>query len=130
MLFVYGTLRPGFGHPLGIRLAGSGSRQGSAWVGGCLFDQGDYPVAVPDPLGRSRIVGELFSLEVGNALWAELDAYEDFDPGDPEASLFKRCGVEATRPSGAAVSAEIYWYRASVRGMRRIESGDYLKFAI
>ena len=128
LLFVYGTLRPCFGHPLGRALRKQAIDRGIGTVAGRLFDCGDYPVAVPDPMNRELIQGELYDLAIGHALWAELDEYEDFRPQSVSQSLFERVQVVAMDAMGTRRIAEIYWYRASISGLDQIEGGDYLAF--
>jgi gamma-glutamylcyclotransferase (GGCT)/AIG2-like uncharacterized protein YtfP len=124
-LFVYGTLRPSFGHPLGLALARDGTFQGMARVPGRLYDYGEYPVAIPDFTGCEELVGEVFAIAPDHDLVRELDVYEDYHPSDPEQSLFVRAKVMANFPNGGCREVEIYWYRASVEGLPRIEAGDY-----
>lgn len=128
LLFVYGTLRPRFGHPLGHKLRSLGIDRGFGTVVGRLFDCGDYPVAVPDPMKRGLIQGELFELAAGHAFWAELDEYEDYRPESDSQSLFERVQVVALDERGTRCKAEIYWYCASISGLDQIEGGDYLAF--
>ena len=128
LLFVYGTLRPCFGHPLGRALREQGSSRGAATVCGRLFDQGEYPVAIPSQGGSERIRGELFDLTESRPLWKTLDEYEDFKPDDVEHSLFERSETIALTPDGAELPAQIYWYRASVEDFAPIEGGDYFAF--
>lgn len=127
-LFVYGTLRPVFGHPLGRALAKEGSLVGTARVPGRLFDFGEYPVAIPVPEGQNELVGEVFAIPSDHKLIPELDAYEDYHPSNPEQSLFVRAKVLATFSGTDCREVEIYWYRASVEGLPRIDSGDYAAY--
>jgi len=128
LLFVYGTLRPCFGHPLGRELRKQAIDRGIGTVAGRLFDCGDYPAAVPDPMNRDVIQGELYELDTGHGLWAELDEYEDYRPQSVSQSLFERVQVVAFDAKGIRCNAEIYWYRASISGLDQIEGGDYLAF--
>jgi gamma-glutamylcyclotransferase (GGCT)/AIG2-like uncharacterized protein YtfP len=128
LIFVYGTLRPCFGHPLGRDLRKQAIDRGLGTVVGRLFDCGDYPAAVPDPINADLIQGELYDLAIGHTLWAELDDYEDYRPHSDSQSLFERVQVVAFDAKRARCNAEIYWYRASVSGLDQIESGDYLEF--
>ena len=124
-LFVYGTLRPSFGHPLGLALAREGGFQGIAQVPGSLYDYGEYPVAIPDSTGCEKLVGEVFAIPSDHSLISELDLYEDYHPTNPQQSLFVRSEVAATFSNGECRDVEIYWYQASVEGLPRIDSGDY-----
>ncbi len=107
LLFVYGTLRPCFGHPLGVALATRSRALGRATVCGELFDQGDYPVAIRSKDLSRSIHGELFELPAEDQLWGRLDEYEDYKPGDLEHSLFERSETVATLIDGGSVSVHI-----------------------
>ncbi len=128
LLFVYGTLLPRFGHPLGLDLEKQAERRGRAEVSGKLFDQGEYPVAVPSEVPGERIFGELFDLSAEHRLWRSLDEYEDFKPHDVADSLFERCQAIAWDRNGRRVDTQVYWYRAAVDRFAPIAGGDYLAF--
>jgi gamma-glutamylcyclotransferase (GGCT)/AIG2-like uncharacterized protein YtfP len=89
-LFAYGTLIPEAAPeevraPLQrLRLLGSGS------VPGRLYNLGDYPGAIVDTRSKDRICGDVYELPDDPAVLEALDAYEEFDPEKPEASLFRR----------------------------------------
>ena len=128
-LFVYGTLRPEFGHPLHHRLASVARPLGAAWFGGLLFDIGNYPGAVPSSDSRNRIRGELFAIPAGRAgtLFQVLDEYEDCSPRTAPASQFAR-EKHAVFCEGRAYESWVYVYRWPTEGYRRIVDGDYLSF--
>ena len=128
ILFLYGTLRPYFGHALGLELGRSGVYRGVASVQGALFDCGEFPAAVSDPTSRYWIKGELYELPREHRLWAELDEYEDYKPQNLSESLFARAEIVAFDEDANPLKAEIYLYRASTSGLARIEGGDYLSF--
>ena len=126
LVFVYGTLRPRWGHELGRKLGHQGDFKGRAFVSGALYDYGDYPVAIPSVVRGNQIHGELFDLDAGSSIWRELDDYEDYHPSAPTESLFERCETRVFLASGLEALGQVYWFRGSVEGLRRIESGDYL----
>ena len=121
-LFAYGTLRQGTA-PAGIaeavrRLRPLGS--GMAW--GRLYDLGEYPGMIFGGAEAEFVAGEVYEVPDA-ALWAELDAYEGFDPASPESSLFVR-KMERVRlvETGAKLLCWVYEYRRAVREDQRVVS--------
>lgn len=119
LLFLYGTLRrDGESHEklhLGTRLR----FLMRCVVKGRLFDLGPYPAFLN---GEGLVHGELF--EPGDAtILADLDAFEEFDPGDTTASLYLR---ERIAVVGSPHEAFVYRYNRPVYGSREIASGDWI----
>lgn len=67
LLFVYGTLRPGFDGPMAHWLADRAEWIGAGWIGGKLYQVADYPGFVPGEVGRVR--GDLFALPDAEGCW-------------------------------------------------------------
>jgi gamma-glutamylcyclotransferase (GGCT)/AIG2-like uncharacterized protein YtfP len=108
-LFVYGTLHPDRA-PDEIRSAVRRLRPiGSATVLGQLHDMGEYPALVNSGK-RKRILGTLFALPDDIETLQKLDAYEEFDPLKPEASLFRRCMRTVTLQDGRKERHWVYVY--------------------
>jgi gamma-glutamylcyclotransferase (GGCT)/AIG2-like uncharacterized protein YtfP len=127
--FFYGTLIAGSGN----RVAGEAHARlrdlGAATVAGALHAVGDplgwYPVLLP---GAGTVHGRLYATEPGfdAADLARLDAWEDCDPGDPAASLYRREAIAVTDADGARCEAQCYRYnRALPAGARPIGDGDF-----
>ncbi|HXG36580.1 MAG TPA: gamma-glutamylcyclotransferase family protein [Dehalococcoidia bacterium] len=126
-LFVYGTLMNGM--EANVILASKGARYvGSGVIQGRLYDLGEYPAAVKSDDPNEVVVGELYELPDLAALRG-LDAYEEFEPDQPDGSVFIREEVTVRMPEerGREVRAWAYFYNPAlqVRGARRISSGDY-----
>jgi gamma-glutamylcyclotransferase (GGCT)/AIG2-like uncharacterized protein YtfP len=133
LLFTYGTLMLTTGiEAVDAAMRNAGTSLGRAYVHGHLYDLGAYPGAVaarPSEGGEDepKVWGHLLRLADPDALFAVLDAYEGFDAGNREASEFVRAKVGVIHAgSGAAATADIYWYNFAVGGRARIEAGDYL----
>jgi gamma-glutamylcyclotransferase (GGCT)/AIG2-like uncharacterized protein YtfP len=123
-LFVYGTLLPDLGPESVRELVGRLRSLGAASVPGRLYDLGDFPGAVlSDEAGR--VQGQVFELPADPALLAALDAYEGFDPGRPETSLFVRVRHTVTLAVGGTVCCWVYAFNDNPGPAHLIEDGDY-----
>ncbi len=127
-LFVYGTLLSsleGIGIP---SLREWTTLVGPGLVAGSLYDAGEYPVAVLSREGTIR--GELHAIRGDRieSLLDLLDAYEQYFPERSHASLFVRLATEVEGRSGDRLLAWIYGFNREVKGLRRIDSGDYAAY--
>ena len=96
-LFVYGTLRSEFPHPLAKRLSTQAKLIGKGSTPGLLYDFGWYPGAKFDAGARTHVIGEVFSLKNAARLLAELDHYEGTaEPGN----AFRRVPVKVRLDRG------------------------------
>ncbi|MFO1091706.1 MAG: gamma-glutamylcyclotransferase family protein [Planctomycetaceae bacterium] len=113
-LFVYGTLMTGESRH---RYLAAATLIGAARTTPeyRLFDAGDYPALVADPVGQS-IAGELWL--VGDDTLRELDEVEGTDEG-----LYARVPVHLQPPFDKR-AAETYIYLQSVAGLPEI-NGDW-----
>jgi gamma-glutamylcyclotransferase (GGCT)/AIG2-like uncharacterized protein YtfP len=116
-LFVYGTLHPSRA-PAEIAPAVALLKPlGSATVLGRLLHLGAYPGLILP--GNETVHGELFALPQDRALeariWLALDAYEDFRPAEPDASLFVRVLTRVTLPDASQQLAWTYLFHQPVR---------------
>ncbi len=128
-LFVYGSLRRGFQHPVFDYIKNHFTFVSYASAKGKMYDFGDYPAAISSNDG-GKIIGELFvanSEDDFNWAISQLDDYEGLNPEAGEQSLYKR---EITVVTHAAVetTAWIYWFNGDVTGKPVIESGDILEY--
>lgn len=122
-LFVYGTLRSGFPHPLSRRLQTKARLIGKASALGVLYDFGWYPGAIFDAAARSRVIGEVFLLKNAERLLAELDHYEGTaEPSNP----FRRVSIEVLFERGGTIDAWSYAMVDPPQRRRAIPSGDYV----
>lgn len=112
LLFIYGTLHP----DRAPREIATAVRRltpiGRATIRGHRCDLGEYPGVILDSTG-TQVDGELFTVPDDTTL-AALDAYEDFHPDLPAASLFLRVETTATRPDGSIVTCWVYVYNREV----------------
>lgn len=128
-LFVYGSLRSGFQHAAYGYLSKYFHLIGNAKVKGKLYDQGDYPVALPTTEERF-IIGELYAInsadEFSYAI-GQLDDYEGLFPEEGEIPLYKREAVTVFC-NNQQIKAWIYWFNGAVDNLPEIASGDVLEY--
>jgi gamma-glutamylcyclotransferase (GGCT)/AIG2-like uncharacterized protein YtfP len=117
LLFVYGTLRPGFSGE-GRRLVHDLEAVGEATVRGTLYDVGDYPGMI---LGDGLVRGDVVRVPTRQRFEA-LDAYEECDASPP---LFRRVLTTARCRDASEKIVWVYTYARSIAGKARIHEGDY-----
>lgn len=115
-IFVYGTLRKGFDHPMAKILEERAIWIEETYIYGQLFDLGSYPGLV---LSESkRVVGDLYLIK-DIKLIDSLDDYEG-----PEYRKVK------TKAYGKTTVYEciVYEFMDNLSNANRIPSGDYVKY--
>jgi len=118
---VYGSLMTGMGGREELDVGDQLIYVSRCEIGGCLFDLGDYPGLL---LGSGVVHAELY--EVGSAaVLPRLDAYEHYDPDEPEGSLYIRRRVRLAQPD---CDAWLYEYNRDVSGRPSIPSGDWKRY--
>ncbi len=101
---------------------------GTGSVNGQLYDLGDYPGAIVGENFDSKIFGEVYELDQPKKILEILDQYENFIPGELEASLFARVKEKITMSDGSQMEGWMYVYNDWVATGKLIESGDYAKY--
>ena len=130
-LFVCGTLRREMVQNINPEIAALMKGLQFVAIGtirGQLFDLGEYPGAIVGDNFETKIVGEVYELPEPRAVFAVLDVYEGFIPGELEASLFARIKAPATLPDGSQLVVWLYAYNDWVLNGRLIENGDYVEY--
>jgi gamma-glutamylcyclotransferase (GGCT)/AIG2-like uncharacterized protein YtfP len=121
-LFVYGSLHTA-SNPFYRLLMKNSRKIGEGTVQGNLYFLGRYPGAVITKDGN-KIYGSVYLLN-DLQLFDELDKYEEYNPLNPQGSLFIRKTVTVTGEDGKKHRAWIYVYNREVSGKRLIKSGNY-----
>lgn len=126
LLFVYGSLRPGSGHPMSALLEDYATSLGPATLVGELLDVQGQPGAVPPQdggrgvWGGREVRGDVLRLRDASLL-RHLDAFEGAD--------YERATREVRLWDGSPVSAWVYVYRGPRTGSTRVPGGDWLSGA-
>ena len=124
-LFVYGTLKQDIEHPMRDLLARFAEFVGTAAFQGKLYRVNEYPGAIRSDDLQDVVYGEIYALKEPAAVLSTLDEYEDYEPGSPETSLYRREMTDITGADGRSMRAWIYLYNKSVEGLEAIPSGTY-----
>ncbi|CAN5686615.1 gamma-glutamylcyclotransferase [soil metagenome] len=128
-LFVYGSLRKGFEHPVFKYISDYFNFVSHGKVKGLLYDFGEYPAAVPDN-GDHFIIGELYTVkepdEFSYAI-GQLDDYEGINPAEG-SSLYRREKTTVYTEQGTT-TGWVYWYNGYINNEPLITSGDVLAYA-
>lgn len=127
--FFYGTLIPGSGNRVSDALRDTLAYVGPATARGRLYAvadwRGPYPALLP---GSGTVHGAVYDArgEFGRGDLAMMDAYEEFDPRAPAASLYHRRRVAIRLESGEVAGAQAYIYNRSLpKRAQIIADGDF-----
>jgi gamma-glutamylcyclotransferase (GGCT)/AIG2-like uncharacterized protein YtfP len=127
-LFVYGTLRPNHAPAEVAAVVKNLRKIGTGYIRGQLYDLGEYPGAILEASASTTISGEVFAITNEHAVLSILDSYEDFNPSDPENSLFVRKRRPVTLSDGRKLKCWVYVYNRDPESARLVAGGDYAKF--
>ncbi|MCU1322389.1 MAG: Acetyl-CoA carboxylase [Acidobacteriaceae bacterium] len=109
-LFVYGTLHPDRAPEEIQSVVKNMVPIGKGTVVGNLHDLGEYPGLVLDGKRKQRIPGSVFALPDDPDALQALDKYEEFEPKDPDNSLFVRAKRMVTFADGSRKQCWVYIY--------------------
>lgn len=123
LLFVYGTLRPGFDGPMGRWLRGVARHIGPAWARGRLYRAADYPGFVPGE--GEAVLGDLFALPEEAEVLAVLDEHEQCSARWPTPHEYRRERIIVEAADGP-IHAWTYIYAYDVAGLAPMVGGDFL----
>ena len=129
LFFFYGTLLDGSDNAIAAWVHEKLRAIGPASVEGLLEAVGDpegwYPALLA---GDGTVHGRLYETVegFGEADLARLDAYENYDPDQPDTSLYLRETVVATNSDGSVSEAQAYRFNLPLpEGSRPIDGGDF-----
>lgn len=128
LLFVYGTLRRRFKHPMARRLALSARYIGIGRLNGRLYHLSRYPGLIFSRRPDEWVWGDLYELKVKPGLLARLDRYEGITPGRKKrVSEYERLIATIYTEDATIRQAWVYCYQRSVNRQRWLVSGDFLR---
>jgi len=123
-IFVYGTLRRGGVRAIEVHFPPA-EFVASAHVSGILYDLGPYPGLRLD--GEQPVTGEIY--QVDDAVLEALDAYEGFNPIEPELSEYQRRSVAAFLADGLSLDCHVYEMQfARTTGCSAVAGGDWIAY--
>lgn len=127
-LFVYGTLRRGFKHPMGELLEEEADYLGVGHIFGLLFDLGPYPVAVASEKQKQQIIGDIYAIKVNSNLLSILDDYEGVGELLETGVTFERKQMVVRLRNGNQIKAWVYLHFGYMDHLIPIATGDYLAY--
>ena len=127
-IFVYGTLRKAFNHPMHQVLSEHSQYVGEGLISGKLYEIAGYPGVIESNNLAETVTGELYRFEKAEPLLSLLDAYEECSPDFPAPHEYLRKPVQVHLSTGGTLTAWCYVYHRSPRNRKLIESGDYIAF--
>lgn len=128
LIFVYGTLRKESATDMYRLLARSADFVGDGYFQGILYKVDYYPGVVPSKNNQDKVLGEVYEIKSDwDSVIEKLDDYEECGPKFPSPTEYIRelCPIEMIDTK--TVNAWVYIYNRSVKGLERIESGDFLR---
>ncbi|WP_428607532.1 gamma-glutamylcyclotransferase family protein [Sedimenticola sp.] len=126
LLFVYGTLLRGAGHPMHQLLLEQSDFHSSGRLQARLYRVTDYPGAVLADHSDDWVQGEIYRLHHPLRLLTQLDRYEGCSPDDPQPQEYRREVQPIRLADGATLSAWVYLYQGDTTALPLIPSGDFL----
>jgi len=127
LLFVYGTLRRRFKHPMARRLALSARHIGIGRLNGRLYHLSRYPGLIFSHRPDEWVWGDLYELQDKPGLLARLDRYEGVTSGRKRVSEYERLIATIYIEDATIRQAWVYCYQQPVNRLRRLVSGDFLR---
>lgn len=124
-LFVYGTLRRGYDHPMQALLERLAHYHAPGWCAGRLYRVSHYPGLVPGS-ATGRVRGDIYRIDAATGLLPRLDAYEACGADDPLPHDYARRVLPVVTDTGETVSAWVYVWLPDPAPLVPIPSGDFL----
>ena len=115
----YGSLMRGFGAQEDLQIESKLEFTGACQIPGTLHDLGEFPALAASATGC--VHGELYRIKDPGVI-PQLDAYEEFDPANPDRSLFVRRRVRLVEPD---LDCWVYFYNRPPPDDRLISSGSW-----
>lgn len=124
-LFVYGTLKRSFSHPMHALLVQYAEFAGPATLCGRMYRVAHYPGVVASDDSAHIVHGELYVVTQPQALFDILDDYEECSSAHPQPHEYVRKRFPVCLPDGRVLQAWVYLYAREVAGLEFIVSGYF-----
>ncbi|OEK08239.1 hypothetical protein A8C32_01900 [Flavivirga aquatica] len=125
-LFVYGTLLKDANNDMSKFLASQSECIGQGYFKGKLYQVSWYPGAIVSDKSSEKVYGSIFKLKDAETVFNVLDEYEGIGEQYPKPHLFKKEQIIAFLEDGSSIEASVYVYNREIKGLNRVESGDFL----
>ncbi|MBU3821620.1 gamma-glutamylcyclotransferase [Flavobacteriaceae bacterium XHP0103] len=127
-LFVYGTLKKGYKHPMASFLNHHSEFLGRGFFQGQLYMVAHYPGAVLSEKPEDKVHGHVFKLlNNEDEVFKTLDAYEGIDPKSADPDLYRRELVKVHMETLGTINAWVYIYNLPTDNLTLIPSGKFIK---
>jgi gamma-glutamylcyclotransferase (GGCT)/AIG2-like uncharacterized protein YtfP len=123
-LALYGSLMSTFSTQQNLGLNGKLQLLGECQLTARLYDLGDYPGLTLSNDTADIVHAELYCV-TDQAVFTILDEFEDYRPGNDQASLYKRILVDLLEPQ---VKAWVYVYNQAILKSNLIASGSWATY--
>lgn len=132
LIFVYGTLRFSYQHPLAHQLRSEASYLGQFYFQGRLYQIENYPGAITSDDPEDQICGDLYQLN-HKGLLADLDQYEECGEGFSQPTEYLRTRKDIYRLEDIKAKKNPFWawvylYNHPISHQGLIQSGDFLEY--
>lgn len=124
-LFVYGTLKRSFNHPMHALLVQHAEYAGSAAMCGRMYRVAHYPGVVRSDDTAHVVQGELYRLTNAETLLGLLDDYEECSPSHSQPHEYVRKTCPVSLRDSQQVQAWVYLYAREVSALPLIASGCF-----
>ncbi len=124
-LFVYGTLKKSYDHPLHNEINLYSDFFSEGVYNGKLFLIGEYPGAIVSSNPNDIVYGEVYLLTNANRLLSILDEYEECEAHSPQPTEYIRSLQLIHLNNNASVKAWIYLYNYNTDCLLPINSGKF-----
>jgi len=127
-LFVYGTLKQGYSHPMSNFLNHHSEFLGCGYFQGKLYMVAHYPGAVLSDNPEDKVHGHVFMLKSDSEdAFRVLDDYEGIDPSSTEQDFYKRVVLKVYMDALGSIDAWVYIYNLPTDDLVLIPSGRFIK---
>ena len=124
-LFVYGSLKKGFGHEMHGHLLKHSTFLSEGIYQGKLYRIDWYPGMVPSSDPTDRVYGEIYEMHHPELLLKILDSYEAYDAGNPTPCEYLREIQPVTTLENVTLSCYVYLYNWPIDQANQIPSGVF-----